>query len=69
MTSDLSNTQHYFQLANIPASNTTVSTIYKCKLTRIAATADEYAGEIYVTGIDCHYKKDSLGSRNETSKG
>jgi hypothetical protein len=68
MTTDDSTTQKYFEIAEIPASNTTVSTVYKCKLTRIAATQDEYAGEVYLTGVDAHYQKDSLGSRSETSK-
>ena len=62
-------TYHRFEdVAQIPASNTTVSTLYKCKLSRIAATADEYAGDVYVTFTDCHYEKDTVGSRQETSK-
>ena len=69
MDSDDSNSQMYFDIADIPAVNSTVSTLYKCKLTRIAASADEYAGEVYVSFLDGHYQKDSLGSRNETSKG
>jgi len=69
MSTDDSASQRYFEIATVPASNTTVSTLYKCKLTRIAATADEYAGEVYVSFLDGHYQKDSLGSRNETSKG
>jgi len=57
-----------FELADIAAINTTVSTIYKCKLTRIAATQDEYAGEVYVDYIDSHYQKDTIGSRIEDRK-
>ena len=68
MDSDLTDTQMYFDVADIPAVNTTVSTLYKCKLTRIAATQDEYGGEVYVSFLDGHYQKDSLGSRSETSK-
>jgi hypothetical protein len=69
MGADDSTSQQYFEIAEIPAVNTTVSTLYKCKLTRIAATQDEYGAEVYVSFLDSHYQKDSLGSRNETSKG
>lgn len=63
------NTTHrLFEIADIPASNDTVSTIYKCKLTRIAATSNEYGSEVYVDFNDCHYIKDSVGSQNEDSK-
>ena len=56
--------------ADIPASNTTVSSVYKCKLTRIAvaAPATEYGSEVYITFIDSHYQKDMVGSREESSK-
>ena len=64
------NVSHRFlDLADIPAVNTTVSTIYKCKLTRIAASSDEYGSEVYIDFIDCHFRKDSVGSLNEGSKG
>ena len=63
------NTYHrLLGVADIPAVNTTVSTIYKCKLTRIAASADEYASEVYVTFTDGHYQKDGLGSAEEYTK-
>lgn len=63
------NTYHRIkEVADIPAVNTTVSTLYKCKLTRIAATASEYGSEVYVNFIDCHYQKDTVGSRQQTSK-
>ena len=68
MTTDESDTHKLLELADIPAVNTTVSTIYKCKLTRIAATQDEYAGDVYISYIDCHYQKDSAGSYQEGSK-
>lgn len=55
-------------LATIPAVNTTVSTIYQCRLERIAASADEYGSEVYIKFNDSHYKKDSVGSRQEYSK-
>jgi len=56
------------EVALIPGVNTTVSTVYKCKLTRIAATSDEYAGDVYVNFMDCHYVKDQPGSREEYVK-
>jgi hypothetical protein len=55
-------------IADIPAINTTVSTVYKCKLSRISASANDYGSDIYITFIDCHYQKDTLGSRQEYAK-
>jgi hypothetical protein len=69
MAADYSNAHRLSEIADIPAVNTTVSTLYKCKLTRIAASEEEYAGEVYLEFTDCHYPKDSVGSRNEGSKG
>lgn len=68
ITADYSNQHKLFDVADIPAINTTVSSIWKCKLTRIAASADEYSGEVYMHFIDSHYQIDSLGSENEGSK-
>ena len=57
-----------FDIADIPGVNTTVSTLYKCKLTRIAASSAEYAGEVYVDFFDGHYQRDSNGSETASSK-
>jgi hypothetical protein len=65
---DYTNSHKLMEIADIPASNTTVSTIYKCKLTRIAATQDEYGSEVYVEFNDSHYQKNTLGSRQEGVK-
>ena len=63
------NTTHrLLEIASIPAANTTVSTIYTCKLTRIAASANEYGSEVYLKYIDCHYQIDQAGSKDEDSK-
>jgi hypothetical protein len=63
------NTYHrIMDIADIPAVNTTVSTVYKCKLTRIAASGDEYGSEVYVTFADSHYEKDTMGSATESAK-
>jgi len=63
------NTKHrYMNITDIPASNTTVSSVYKMKLTRIDGTATEYGSEVYVEYLDCHFEKDTIGSREEASK-
>lgn len=63
------NTKHrLLEIGDIPASNSTVSTVYKCKLTRIDGTATEYASEVYLEFTDCHYQKDTIGSRQEGAK-
>ena len=60
-----------FGVAEIPGDlNTTISTVYKCKLTRISATfpALEYGSEVYVFFTDVHTERDSLGSDQEYVK-
>jgi len=68
MSGDYSTLHKLTDIADIPAANTTVSTLYKCVLTRIAATQDEYAGEVYLEFTDCHYEKNTMGSATETAK-
>ncbi|MBL0716104.1 MAG: hypothetical protein JJV98_20660 [Desulfosarcina sp.] len=68
MDADLSNQHRMQDIADIPGINTTVSTLYKCEFTRIAASADEYAGEVYIEFSDCHYEANTLGSRTEGVK-
>lgn len=58
----------YFDLAEIPGVNTTVSSAYILRLTRIAATSLEYAPEVYTIFSDAHYEIDSLGSRLPNAK-
>jgi hypothetical protein len=65
---DYTNSHIFFDIASIPASNSSLSTIYKCQLTRIAASQDEYGGEVYVEFIDCHYQINTMGSRQENTK-
>lgn len=63
------NTYHrLLDIANIAAANSTVSSVYKCKLTRIAATSNEYGSDVYLIFTDCHYQKDSVGSLTENAK-
>jgi hypothetical protein len=68
-TDDESGIHGIFDIADIPPLNAGVSCVYKAILTRIAATQDEYGGEIYVDFIDGHIKIDqSRGSRQEVVK-
>lgn len=60
--------QRVLDVADIEAINSTISTVYSCELTRIAATSNEYGSEVYVKFIDCHYQKDTVGSISEDSK-
>jgi len=59
---------NYFDIAEIAAANTTVSSVYLCRLTRIAASSDEYGSEVYLVYNDAHFMKDTIGSLSETSK-
>lgn len=54
-------------LADIPAVNTTVSSMYQCKLTRVASSS-EYGSRAYIDYNDGHYRLDTIGSRKEDSK-
>lgn len=56
------------ELANIPGVNTTVSTVYLCRLKRIAASSDEFPGSVYVLFNDSHYIRDDTGSITEYQK-
>ncbi|KFZ25696.1 MAG: hypothetical protein KQ78_02130 [Candidatus Izimaplasma bacterium HR2] len=68
MDADFSGTHKLHETGTVPAVNSTVSTLYKCKLTRIAATDNEYASEVYVEFIDGHIQKDGNGSLTEYTK-
>jgi len=58
----------FLGIGDIPASNTTVSSVYKCRLTRIDGEAVEYGSEVYLEFSDCHYQKNTMGSRQENAK-
>jgi hypothetical protein len=46
-----------------------ISSIFMAKITRVAADAQNYAtADIYSLGFDIHFEKDTLGSRQPTSK-
>ena len=56
-------------MGTVPSSNTTVSTLYLIRLTRIAASADEYTGDVIVLFADGHFQQDQeRGSRGEYVK-
>ena len=60
---------HYLDIGEIPALNTTVSSAYIIRLTRIApADGTDSAELIYVLFGDGHPLSDTLGSLSETSK-
>ena len=65
---DEADKHNLFSICEIPAVNTSVSSAYICKLTRIAATSDDYGSEVYVFFADSHYQKNSYGSRTEFTK-
>jgi hypothetical protein len=45
--------------------NDAASCVGLCSIIRVAATADEYAGDVWVYAIDAHVTFDKLGSRTE----
>lgn len=57
-----------FEVANIEAGNSTVSSVFIGRLKRIAASSDDYPNEVYLVYADCHYQKNTMGSRTESSK-
>ena len=48
-------------VAAMPAVNTNISTIFVCRLTRVAASSDDYANEVYVDFNDSHIETDTPG--------
>lgn len=59
---------NYLNLAHIPAFNTTVSSICIIRFKRIAATSNDYSGNVYVLFNDSHTQNDTMGSRAEAAK-
>lgn len=46
-----------------------ISSIFMAKITRVAASVENYAtADIFSIGFDIHFEKDTLGSREPTSK-
>ena len=62
------NTQYKHQLVNIPTAGIdgtghTLSSILMCRIKRVAASTDNYAGGIAILDFDVHYEIDTVGSR------
>jgi len=69
LSGDESGGHKLLDLADIPAVNTTPSTIYIARLTRIAASSSDYSSDVYILFNDSHYMIDTpAGSRQEGSK-
>ena len=45
-----------------------LSSISLCSLTRVAATTDDYSGEVFLLAVDGHYEIDGPGSQSELIK-
>jgi len=60
---------NYLEIGDIPSLNTTVSTIYILRLTRVAvADGNDSAEDVYVLFNDSHPLLDTVGSLQEGSK-
>lgn len=68
MTEDYAGDHKLLSLGSYSGKNTTVSSLFLCKLTRVAASGREFDGKVYVLYVDCHVKKDSNGSITEYTK-
>ena len=61
------------QLGNIPAagidgSGHTISSVLLCRIKRVAADTDNYAGGVAILDFDVHYEIDTVGSREILTK-
>lgn len=59
---------NYLEIGHIPGVNSTVSSAYGIQMKRVAASSDDYAGEVYLLFADSHYQRDTSGSFSEDSK-
>jgi hypothetical protein len=59
---------NYLEIGDIAAFNSTVSSVAVVRLTRVAASTDDYGADVYVLFNDSHVIQDTLGSITETSK-
>lgn len=67
------NTNNMHQIANISAAalsgaGHTISSILMCRIKRVVADADNYAGGVSILDFDIHYNIDTIGSRAITTK-
>ena len=69
MDGDFSTKHKLAEFGSVEAMNTTVSSIFKFKISRIAASADEYGSEVYMEFVDGHMQIDQeRGSHEEYVK-
>lgn len=70
VTSATEGKHNYLDIGDIPNTfNTTVSTIFVLKLTRVAPSGEtDSTANISIVFSDCHIQKDTIGSLQETSK-
>jgi hypothetical protein len=54
--------------AGISGTGHTISSVLLCRIKRVAATGDNYAGGIAIMDFDIHYQIDTMGSRQEGVK-
>jgi len=54
--------------AGIAGTGHTLSSVLLCRLERVAAASDNYAGGVCIMDFDIHYEIDTIGSRQEYTK-
>lgn len=67
------NTNNMHQFVNITSagidgSGHTISSVLMCRIKRVVATGDNYAGGVSILDFDVHYEIDTVGSRQITTK-
>jgi len=58
----------YVTLAGIDGTGHTISSILICRIKRVAATANDYAGGVAILDFDVHFEVNTMGSRQERVK-
>lgn len=59
----------YLDLGDLDLSGYGIGTYLKLRIKRIAATGGtEYSGNIFLNQVGCHFRQDTIGSREETTK-
>ncbi len=58
----------YVTAAGISGAGHTISSVLLCRIKRVAATGDDYAGGVAILDFDIHYEINTIGSRQEAAK-
>jgi len=66
-------TDNMHKVANVTASGISgtghsLSSVLLCRIKRVAASSDDYAGGVAILDFDIHYEIDTVGSRQEYTK-